>query len=80
MNCWASCCKTLKRDGPRSCRYFYEEFATSRRRRENICVQWRVSRWKCGARDIMAISDWTAETSITRFRQLLMSWRGGDAG
>ncbi len=26
---------------------------------------------------LAAISDWTAEMSITRFRQLLMSWRWG---
>lgn len=70
-------CKTLK-EMAQSCRYFYEEFAKfDADAAKNICVQWRVSRWKWFAISWRRLATGRRKTSITRFRQLLMSWRWG---
>ncbi len=70
-------CKTLK-EMAQSCRYFYEEFAEfDADAAKNICVQWRVSRWKWFAISWRRLATGRRKTSITRFRQLLMSWRWG---
>lgn len=70
-------CKTLK-EMAQSCRYFYEEFSEfDADAAKNICDQWRVSRWKWFAISWRRLATGRRKTSITRFRQLLMSWRWG---